>query len=375
MFNKYNLLLGALLIFGCGPAPKAPYQWQLSADYPTPLVPCENPMSEAKVALGRHLFYDKNLSANQSQSCASCHQQRYAFGENTAHSTGSTGQPHRRNAQPLINVGYNKSFTWAHDQLTSLEAQILIPLFGEQPIEMGVTGHEDEILSRFNTPQYRQLTEQAFADDKLDFGRIVLALASFSRSLISLTSPFDRYAYLMQDNVLTTQQLRGMTLFFSERLECHHCHGGFNFTQSTTHQLQQLDLRAFHNTGLYNTTGYYSYPQQDTGLFEVTGKARDVGRFRAPTLRNIELTAPYMHDGSIETLAQVLDFYAAGGRHITSGDDIGDGRGNPLKSQFVKGFELSETQKTQLLAFLSSLTDEQFISDPRHSDPFKQQSR
>lgn len=367
----YSLLFLVMLISGCGQSQQeATYQWQLPEQLPIPLVPPDNPMSEAKVVLGRHLFYDKNLSANQKQSCATCHQQQYAFGENIAQSIGSTGQTHRRNAQSLINVGYNKTYTWAHDQLTTLEAQILIPLFGEQPIEMGVTGNEELILKRFNTSLYQQLTVDAFGDESLNFDRIVKALASFSRSLISLNSPFDKYAYQMQDNVLSKKQLRGMSLFFSERLECHHCHGGFNFTQSTSHQRQQLDLRAFHNTGLYQVSGKYSYPIEDTGLYEITGKERDVGRFRAPTLRNIELTAPYMHDGSIATLSQVIDFYAAGGRHIREGKYKGDGRSNPLKSQFVKGFELTPVQKEELLDFLSTLTDKQFISDSRFSDPF-----
>lgn len=371
---RYSLLIIFIVLTGCEKPPKnAHYQWHLPAEFPKPIVPFDNPMSNEKVALGRHLFYDKNLSANRSQSCASCHQQAYGFGENIKQSIGSTGQTHRRNAQALINVGYNKTFTWAHDKLTSLEAQILIPLFGEQPIEMGVTGNETAILNRFKTAQYQALTQQAYGDSRLDFDRIVKALASFSRSLISLNSPFDRYAYHMQDGQLTKKQLRGMSLFFSEQLECHHCHGGFNFTQSTTHERQQLDLRAFHNTGLYNVAQKYSFPIEDTGLYEITGKPQDVGRFRAPTLRNIELTAPYMHDGSIATLAEVIDFYAAGGRNISGGKHQGDGTKNPLKSQFVKGFTISKVQKEELLDFLSTLTDEDFINNPAIADPFIQE--
>jgi len=367
--SKYIALCAIALLSACTPEPPA-YQWQIPADFPKPQVPLDNPMSEQKVALGRYLFYDKNLSANGKQACASCHQQALAFSENKTRSIGSTGQVHRRNAQPLVNVAYNKTYTWAHDQLTSLERQILLPLFGEDPIEMGVTGHETIILERFNTPLYQRLTDQAFGDQQLNFDRIVKALASFSRSLISLNSPFDRYAYMIEDNALTKNQLRGMTLFFSERLECHHCHGGFNFTQSTTHEKQQLDLRAFHNTGLYNTSGDFSYPSHDTGLYEITGNSNDIGRFRAPTLRNITLTAPYMHDGSIATLSQVIDFYAAGGREIRQGINIGDGRKNPRKSQFVKSFDLNAQQKDQLLDFLSTLTDQDFIDDRRFSDPF-----
>jgi len=257
-----------------------------------------------------------------------------------------------------------------NDEIVTLERQILLPLFGQEPVEMGVTGHEKDILATLDTVNYRRLTKQAFGDEILDFDRIVMSLASFSRSLISLNSPFDHYAYNMEDEALTPSQIRGMNLFFSEKLECHHCHGGFNFTQSTTHEKQQLDLRAFHNTGLYNTAGQYNYPKQDTGLYEVTGKIQDIGRFRTPTLRNIELTAPYMHDGSLETLSDVVDFYAAGGRHITQGTRQGDGRDNKNKSQFVKGFALDKTQKQDLLAFLNGLTDREFVTNATHSNPF-----
>ncbi|OIQ47271.1 MAG: di-heme enzyme, partial [Gammaproteobacteria bacterium MedPE] len=316
------------------------------------------------------LFYDKRLSANGSQSCASCHLQSRAFSEPLTTSVGSTGQVHRRNAQALVNVAFNHSLTWANDEIVTLERQILLPLFGEQPIEMGVGGHEDKILERLKNERYKVLFSDAFGSDDINFDRIVKALASFTRSLVSLDSPFDQYAYQMKDDVLNESQLRGMNMFFSEKLECHHCHGGFNFTQSTTHEKQQLDLRAFHNTGLYNLAGEFSYPTSDTGLFEATAKPQDVGRFRTPTLRNIALTAPYMHDGSIATLSEVVDFYAAGGRHIDSGPLTGDGRENPYKSQFVKGFELDVQQKEDLIAFLEALTDREFITNPRHANPF-----
>lgn len=364
------VLLGVMLL-ACGDKPEQEaYQWSFPTDFPKPRVPDDNPMTAFKVALGRHLFYEKKLSSNGTQSCSSCHEQALAFSDAKATSVGSTGQIHRRNAQALVNVAFNRSLTWANDEIVTLERQILLPLFGEQPIEMGAGGHEAAILKQLNTPRYRQLTNQAFGDEVLDFDRIVKSLASFSRSLISLNSPFDRYAYQMADDALTPSQIRGMNLFFSEKLECHHCHGGFNFTQSTTHEKQQLDLRAFHNTGLYNTPGEYSYPKHDTGLFEVTAKPQDVGRFRTPTLRNIALTAPYMHDGSMATLTDVVEFYAAGGRHIIKGKRQGDGRNNTLKSQFVKGFALDATQKQDLLAFLTSLTDKEFIENPAHSNPF-----
>lgn len=365
------LIVTALLLLACDK--KQPqdvsYQWLIPEGFPKPQVPVDNAMSEAKVALGRALFYDKNLSFNQQQSCESCHQQQFAFAEPLITSVGTTGQKHRRNAPALVNIAYNKTLTWAHDGLTSLEQQILLPMFGESPIELGITGHEQQVLSRFTTPQYQALFEAAFPDETISFDLIVKALSSFVRSLLSLNSSFDRYAYMADDNAISESALRGMNLFFSEKLECHHCHGGFNFTQSTSHEKQLIDRRPFHNTGLYFTKESQGYPKKDTGLAEISTLARDDGRFRAPTLRNIEKSAPYMHDGSIATLSAVLDFYAAGGRNIEQEPFQGDGRNHPLKSPFVKGFDMSEQDKADLLAFLSTLTDEQFLTNENYQQP------
>lgn len=378
----------SLCIGGCGPSPTdhlaATYEWRIPNDMPKPQVPEDNPMSSAKVELGRHLFYDTALSANQQQNCASCHLQSHAFAEPLSVSIGSTGEPHKRNAPALVNIAYNKTLTWAHDGLTNIESQLLLPLFGEQPIELGVTGHETEILGRLQRPPYPALFNAAFGHSQANFVAITQALASFVRSLISLNSPFDHYAYQADDLALNEQELAGMALFFSERLECHHCHGGFNFTQSTSHEKQPLDRRPFHNTGLYytdrpelNSTSatpdnryHKGYPIKDRGLSEVTIDNADDGRFRAPSLRNISLTAPYMHDGSVATLSDVIDIYAAGGRNITEGLHQGDGRMNPLKSPFIKGFELTPAEKQQLLAFLNTLTDISFIEDPQYANPW-----
>ncbi len=349
------------------------YRWAIPTGFPKPLVHEGNPMSEAKVSLGRYLFYDKALSGNGTQSCASCHQQAHAFAENRKVSVGSTGQAHTRNALALVNVAYNKTLTWSHPFLTDIEAQLLIPMFGQRPIEMGITGNEASILKHFRQGDYPSKFEAAFGSEEVSFNRIVQALAAFVRSLISLSSPFDRYAYTGDDNALTEQQIKGMNLFFSERLECHHCHGGFNFTQSTTHENQPINRFAFHNTGLYYTDqpnfNHKGYPQYDRGMIDVTLNLGDEGRFRAPTLRNVELTAPYMHDGSIATLSDVIDFYAAGGRNIESGPLAGDGRLHPNKSLFVKGFVLSNDEKQALLAFLHSLTDNDFVTNEKYSDP------
>jgi cytochrome c peroxidase len=160
-----------------------------------------------------------------------------------------------------------------------------------------------------------------------------------------------------------------MELFFSERLECFHCHGGFNFTDSTTHADALVESIGYHNTGLYNTDGNGAYPVDNTGLLDMTGVRRDMGRFKAPTLRNIALTAPYMHDGSIATLDDVIDHYERGGRQITNGQYAGDGRLSPYKSEFVRGFELSAAERADLISFLQALTDRDLIERESLSDP------
>ncbi|MGX5202598.1 MbnH family di-heme enzyme [Aliikangiella sp. IMCC44632] len=345
------------------------FRWDLREDFPRPQVPLNNPMSRAKVKLGKKLFYDPNLSFNQTQACATCHQQQFSFAEPKPVSIGSTGEMHRRNSPALVNIAYNKTLTWAHSEITSIEMQLLLPLFGEEPIELGITGNEEAVLARFNTPQYQSLFEAAFEDPNANFKHISFALAAFVRSLISFNSPFDQYAYDGDDTAISESAINGMKLFFSEELECHHCHGGFNFTQSTFHQQQVLDRRPFHNTGLYFLDSNQGYPQTDPGLAEITLDPKDNGKFRAPTLRNIALTAPYMHDGSINSLTEVIDFYASGGRNILTGELKGDGRVNPNKSQFIKGFSLTPKEKQDLIAFLETLTDTQFINDIRHAAP------
>lgn len=371
-----SVLLGAL-VSACSKQP-SPYQWPLPAGFPKPEVPADNPMTLEKIELGRYLFYDRGFSGNGQQSCASCHQQAHAFAEPRQVSVGSTGQLHRRNALALVNVAYNKTLTWAHPTLTRIEDQLLLPMLGDNPIELGIAGHENAVLERLRQGPYPTLFAAAFGDSQPSLNNATQALAAFVRSLISLNSPFDRYAYAADDTALTAEQLRGMNLFFSERFECHHCHGGFNFTQSTSHEKQPLDRKPFHNTGLYYTARpaldvSLGYPQRDRGLAELTGVSSDDGRFRAPTLRNIALTAPYMHDGSVATLDDVLEIYRRGGRQTSAGQDAGDGALHPARSNFVKGIEMTDEEKQALLAFLQSLTDRSFVENPALSNPWPKQ--
>lgn len=349
------------------------YNWQLPVGFPVPKVPDYNPISAEKVELGRYLFYDVRLSGNGTYACASCHQQALAFSDGRPVAVGSTGQNHSRNSMSLTNIAYNSTLTWANPTLTELERQVLVPMFGEFPVELGITGHEVEILSRLREDtRYPTMFAAAFPteNDGITFTTISQALSAFVRALISGNSAFDRYVYQKDLSAMSKSALRGMNLFFSERLECNHCHTGFNFTLSTAYVGSVFVEKPFFNTGLYNLDGKGAFPQGNTGLREITGRPEDMGKFRPPTLRNIALTAPYMHDGTLATLRDVLKFYGDGGRVIESGPNAGDGRANPFKSQFVVGFTLTDSETQDMLNFFDSLTDEQFITDPRFSDPF-----
>lgn len=369
------LLLGSVLVRG---APSASvvaggdWEWVLPKNFPTPRVPAENPMSKAKVALGRRLFYDTRLSGNGTQSCGSCHMQRYAFTDRRARAVGSTGMIHPRSAPSLANVAYNATLAWANPAIVRLERQATVPLFGDDPIEMGVNDRNKRaVLTRLRRDQvYRRLFPRAFPGRKrpISWHSITQALAAFQRTLISGNSRYDRY--LAGKGTLTTAERRGMNLFFSEKAECFHCHSGYNFNDQATHVGARRTRPLFHNTGLYNVDGDGAFPADNQGLIEVTGRPEDMGAFRAPTLRNIAVTAPYMHDGSITTLREVVDFYAAGGRVIADGPNAGDGRANPHKSDLITNISLTEQEREDLVAFLKTLTDRRFLSDPRFSNPF-----
>jgi cytochrome c peroxidase len=222
-------------------------------------------------------------------------------------------------------------------------------------------------------PQYRELFARAFpeaAADAFALANVTKALACFERSIISARSPYDRYHYDRDDAAVSEAAKRGEVLFFSQPLSCFRCHGGFNFSGATASEARPSAPADFHNTGLYNLPGPQSYPSPNLGIFEFTKDARDVGKFKAPSLRNIAVTGPYMHDGSIATLEGVLDHYAAGGRTIESGPYAGIGRDNPNKDALIGGFTLTTQNRSDLIAFLESLTDEAVLHDPRFANPW-----
>ena len=348
------------------------YDWHLPPGFPKPLVPADNPMTEAKFQLGRFLFYDVRLSGNATQSCASCHTQKLAFTDGKVVAVGSTGDKHPRNSQPLANAAYNATLTWANPLLTQIEQQIHIPMFSEFPIELGITGKEQAVLTRFKQDaRYPQMFAAAFSNDAdaINYKNIVYALASFTRGLLSFNSPYDQQRN-GDATAMSESALRGKRLFFSEDLECHHCHTSFNLTASTKHQNTTFVETPFFNTGLYNLDGKGAYPADNRGALELTNDPADMGRFRPPTLRNVAITSPYMHDGSLKTLDEVIRFYERGGRKISGGPHAGDGRLSPLKNGLVAGFKITDAQRADLIHFLEALTDESFLTNPRFGNPF-----
>lgn len=365
------VLAGA--IAAAGPAARAAdWSWALPPHFPEPAVPPDNPMSAAKVALGRHLFYDRRLSGNGTLACAGCHLQARAFTDGRARSPGATGEATQRNTPGLANAAWNATFNWASPGLTAAEQQIVIPLFAEHPVEMGVTdANRREILDRLDRePVYPPLFRAAFPDEgqPLTMANVIKALAAFVRAIVSADSRFDRH--VQGRAAFTAAEQRGMDLFFGEKAECHHCHGSFNFNDQVVRRNSRLLEIVFHNNGLYDVDGRGAYPARDRGLYDQTGRPDDMGSFRAPSLRNVALTAPYMHDGSVATLEAVIDQYARGGRLIEAGPDRGDGRLNPYRSSLIGSIALDDQDKRDLLAFLATLTDETLPTDPGLADPW-----
>jgi cytochrome c peroxidase len=232
------------------------------------------------------------------------------------------------------------------------------PLFNEHPVEMGLKEHSASAVDALAADlSYQTQFAAAFPDDGAPLSRrarldhIIKALASFERTLISGRSPFDRYVFDDDRAALSEPAKRGMTLFYSARAGCSQCHSGINFSGPIVYEGHERQRALFANTGLYDVDGRGAYPKSDRGLIEVTHRGADMGKFRVPTLRNIALTAPYMHDGSLATLEAVLDHYVRGGR------------GNPHQDARIRPLVLSPAERSDLLAFLASLTDREFVEN------------
>jgi cytochrome c peroxidase len=367
----------SVLAGACGSNDSRPYVWELPEGFPLPVVPEDNPMSYEKIDLGRHLFYDRRLSLNETQACADCHEQAKAFSDGRVTALGSTDQVHPRNSMQLTNVAYNATYNWANPEVRTLEDQAHGPIFGTEPIvEMGFADQEDELLQRLrNEPVYQELFFSAFPEDADPYtvDNVLKAIAAFERTFLSFDAPFDRLLAGDESAVEDPASvLRGWELTDTPRFDCFHCHENPFFTDSHRTEGMEVDVRPFHNVGLYNCDGRGAYPEGNTGLHEHTGILDDMGRFKAPTLRNTMVTAPFMHDGSIETIEDVIQHYVDAGRVVSEGDCVGDGRDSPMKAEFITGIESPTDQEiADVLAFLRSLTDEGFLTDPALSNPWE----
>ncbi|MBK9271640.1 MAG: c-type cytochrome [Saprospiraceae bacterium] len=302
----------------------------LPPGFPTPNFPADNELTAARFALGKRLFYDVAMSRDSTVSCASCHAPGRAFSDSVAFSSGVGGLPGKRNAPTLANVAYQPYFT-REGGVPTLEMQILVPIQEHNEFDLNIF----LIAERLKTDSmYVRMSQEAYDRDP-DFYIITRGIACFERTLVSGQSRFDAFFYQGKNDALTAAERRGKDLFFSEKTNCSSCHEGFNFTNY-----------AFENNGLYE-----NYP--DPGRFRLTEDTADIARFKVPTLRNVGVTEPFMHDGSLPTLAAVVDHYNSGGKSHSH------------KSALVKPLGLTAQEKADLVAFLESLTDEKFISNPK----------
>ncbi len=329
---------GALILLGlvaCGQdagvppaAPPTPslYKLVVPAGFPAPAIPPDNPLTVEGIALGERLFADPILSVDSTIACISCHLPAHAFSDPQPFSQGVGGLT-SRNSMPLFNLLWSSSFFW-DGRTASLESQALEPV--QTPVEMGEDW--DRVVAKLERhPEYPALFARAFGDAPIDRQRVAQAIAQFERTLVSADSKYDRW--LAGQAELTPAEERGFLLFHTEEGDCFHCHVAPLFTDNE-----------FHNNGLDRVP-------LDEGLAERTGKRFDRGKFKTPTLRNVEYTAPYMHDGRFQTLAEVIEHYDSG-FHRTALTD-------PLLLVRLN-LDLTEADKRALVAFLKTLSDPQF---------------
>lgn len=327
----------------------APFTLELPAWMPDPIIPNDNPLTQQGVALGRMLFYDPVLSS-EGISCSSCHDPTLAFTDARAQSQGVMGRRGKRSAMSLANLAFNdKGFFW-DGRASTLEAQALIPV--EDHLEMDETWENVEKKLREHT-LYPEKFRNAFGIDRksqITKDLVVKALSQFQRTLISANSRYDQVVWLNK-GWPTDEEQRGMQLFFLEQSQrllhpgCSHCHFNPLFGDNT-----------YKNNGIDDVSGLDGFA--DKGRGGVSMNIYDNGKFRVPTLRNIAVTAPYMHDGRFSTLEQVLDHYSSGGHGVENEDPN------------IRNFPLSAQDKQDLIAFLNMLTDTSFLNNPAFRNPF-----
>lgn len=322
--------------------------WPLASALPP--APPDNPTTPIKVELGRRLFYDADLSWTGTISCATCHEQKRGFTDPNKRRAGVFDDPGERNIQTLANVGWMTSLTWGRPNVVALEHQALIPIEGLEPIEMGFGGKPaDELPKRLGASAcYPKLFAAAFPEQNgvITMDTVTKALAAFQRSLVSLDAPYDRYRR-GDSAAISAEAKRGAVLFESK--QCSSCHAGVHFTEAALPGRKPED--SFH--ALAPPRPGDTLPP-DTGLQRITLNAQDGYRFRTPGLRNVALSAPYMHDGEQPTLEAAIR------HHYAAADRQADTR---LKQS------LTDAEMSDLIAFLSTLTDERFITNPAHALP------
>jgi cytochrome c peroxidase len=296
---------------------------QVPDGFPELIFPEGNELTEARWLLGKKLFFDPVLSRDSSISCASCHLPQFAFSDTAAFSPGVDGAPGTRNAPSLANVAYHPYFM-REGGVPTLEMQILVPIQEHNEFDFNILLIAERLQG---DSLYRAMSQTAYGREP-DHFVITRAIACFERTLLSGDSAYDR-------NELTSAAERGRQLFFGEKTQCSQCHGGFNFTHY-----------AFENNGLYEEYA-------DPGRFRLTGLEQDRALFKVPSLRNVALTAPYMHDGSLGSLKEVVAHYSSGGA------------AHPNKSPLIRPLGLSAQERADLVAFLESLTDVTFVNNPK----------
>lgn len=318
-----------------------PYELNIPKGMPDMIIPADNPLTVEGIALGRKLFYEKKLSADNTMSCGSCHIQSKNFTDGLAVSKGVDDIAGTRSSMSLINVGYAFDFFW-DGRAATLEDQALGPV--PNPIELHITW-PDASQKLQDDAGYPDLFFAAFGTRTIDSLLVVKAIAQFERTLISSgNTKFNKW-YNEEGVNLTPQELDGFDIFTTERGDCFHCHtvGGL-FTDNI-----------YHNNGLDEMP-------QDSGRAAFTKSSFDFGKFKTPTLLNIEVSGPYMHDGRFATLGEVVDHYNLGGEENSPNID-------PLMKHVGFGLNLTFQEKENLIAFMKTLTDEDFLNNPEFSDP------
>lgn len=307
-----------------------------------------NPLTVEGIALGRRLFYDPILSADQSFSCASCHKQELAFSDGETKGIGIYGDTLLRNTPGLFNLAWYPQLFW-DGHASSLETQVFEPVRKHDEMDLRWTTAVKRIKK---DEKYREMFEAAFGSNQIDSVKVALAIAQFERSMISSNSKFDQV--LRGERYLTASEYRGFVLMNDQNKgNCLHCHTSDGNALGTTGQMVNNGLQVY-----YNEEGV------DIGMARVSGDQKDVGKFKVPSLRNLVFTAPYMHDGRFETLEEVLDFYS---ENVVDAPET-DSR---MARANQGGMHLTEKEKTDIINFLKTMSDSSFVTDPAFSSPFE----